>query len=555
MTRILSVFKTLNLMGFAVLLLGGSVFAQDSLGIRRVSTFEYWQSVDDMVMRGNTLFARNHGSALYIMDVSNPTHPVEIGRCPLYDRGDSGGGIDIVGNLAFIGFHNGGLVYDISDPTRPLRITEWVDLGGTSGILVAGDYAVANGGAEGTPYVLDVSDIYNIHRIAHFPDIPGEGWPLGVVGDYLFMTGRGLMVYDMTDPHAPVLVAQADSNFFGRFGTISGNYAYFCPQYPFGADTGGVRIIDISNPLTPFTVATCDSGECMAITVTGDLLVVSHTNYLSVWNISNPVSPIFQGEYGIDSEFAGASFGSGRNWMVSSDNFVCVTTEYTDSLVAIVDISSPTLPVKIGSVGKFGYIQDMTVSGSTGYLAANTTRGIVTFDFSNPSTPVLLGESNLTRRLTLDRIAAKDDYAYGTTSYHGLIIFDARNSAAPESLGVAPQSAANASDILVEGDYAYAITESLVTMDIQDPGNPLVTNALPFPQFTRLRYTVIANGYLYGQISDRTLQIYSLSTPSTPVLVGTIGLHPKCWRRYPLSLGCGLGLFVLKFVFNGGHVA
>lgn len=48
---------------------------------------------------------------------------------------------------------------------------------------------------------------------------------------------------------------------------------------------------------------------------------------------------------------------------------------------------------------------------------------------------------------------------------------------------------------------------------------------------------------------------YHHATCTDTVLDEFLGLHPIFWTQYPLRLGSDLGLFVLKFVFSGGHVA
>jgi len=541
MTRIQSVFNLLKRVGFAVLLLlGSNTHAQDSLGIRRVDVLEYWQGAKDMEMRGDTLFAMNGASGLYILDVSDPANPIEIGRCPWYDYGDNGGGFDLVGNLAYIGLAVGGLVFDISDPTHPERIAQWQDYAGASDIFVAGDYAIGNTGDEGYPYVMDISDLSNIHSVIGLPGIGTEAWPMGVVGNYLFMAGHGLMVYDMTDPFAPEIVAQVHQTIRGRNGTIVGNYAYLNTQYSNGGNPGGVKIIDISNPLAPNTVATCDSGHCLALTITGNQMVISHGDSLAIWNIANPIIPVYQGSYLLEHEVESSSFDYPKNSITSSGEVVCVGLFHMNSAALIVDVSIPTSPVQVGEVGTNGWVRGFLVNENLGCLPGVGLHGFRTFDFSDPMNLAELGEPQILNSdlLSINSLEYTSGYLYATTSYTGMLLFDVRDPAVPESIGVGPPETFEARDVLTVGDLAYASTpHSLVTLDVSHPEAPVVVSAIPDDGTGGMQ---AINGYLFG-LNSRTLKVFTLEDPTLPSLIGSY------------TLPWGFTWFVRGFAVSGSY--
>ncbi len=540
MTRILSVFNLLKRVGFALLLCGSNAQAQDSLGMRRVDVLEYWQGAKDMEMRGDTLFAMNGASGLYILDISDPANPIEIGRCQWYDRGDNGGGIDIVGNLAYIGLAVGGLVFDISDPTHPERIAEWQDYAGASDIFVAGDYAIGNTGDEGYPYVMDISELSNIHSVIGLPGIGTEAWPMGVVGNLLFMAGHGLMVYDMTDPFAPEIVAQVHQTIRGRNGTIVGNYAYLNTQYSNGGNPGGVKIVDISNPLAPNTVATCDSGYCLALTITGDQMVISHTDSLTIWNIANPMIPVYQGSYLLEHELESSSFDYPFNSIASSGEVVCVGLFHMNSAALIVDVSVPTSPVQVGEVGRNGRVYGFLVNENWGCLPGVGLHGFRTFDFSDPMNLAELGEPQIqySDLLSINGLEYTSGYLYATTSYSGMLLFDVRDPAAPESIGVGPSETFDARDVLTVGDLAYASNpHSLVTLNVSHPEAPVVISVIPDDGTGGMQAT---NGYLFG-LNSRTLKVFTLEDPTLPSLIGSY------------TLPFGFGWFVRDLAVSGSY--
>jgi hypothetical protein len=143
-------------------------------------------------------------SGLLIIDVSDPSNPVEVGS---YDTQGYAVSIDISGTYAYIADHVSGFhIVDISDPENPFR--------------------VGPGGRNVLEYV-------------------------EVEGNYAYLlTDPSFFIVDISDPINPITVAVAAA-FNSQFVHVQGRYAYMGGAYMGG---GGFRVLDVSDPSDPTIV-------------------------------------------------------------------------------------------------------------------------------------------------------------------------------------------------------------------------------------------------------------------------------------------------------------
>jgi len=500
--------------------------AQDSLGMHHVATLDYWQGASDVQMVGNLAYVVSGTSGLRIMDLTDPTNPVEIGRCTWYDWDDASGGVYVTGTRAYVATTYGCCAFDISDPTDPVQLARWWGDRSQHDIFVHDSTAIIQG--EDTQVIADISDLENVQQIGDFGH--RMMWPLGMMGEYLCMAcwDGGLLVFDISNPSQPVQVAQVDTTMPGGLGMIVGDYAYFGTLYD------GVRIIDLSNPLQPVEVASCDSGWCCNLTVTNGNLVISRDDgYLDIWNVADPVQPVLEGVLALTSSFMEVA-GSG--------NLICLAYYYDPMSVAVVDISNPAAPVQVSSFGLVGFLGLMKINGTTGYVGGASFpgsggRGLCIMDLADPVNPSFLGIVH-----GAGDVAMRGNYLYSVDRYHGMVVFDVSNPAEPESLHCTPGGCLRR--IVIEGDYAYVISTdqgypvSLFTFSLLDPVAPVQVNSLSVPHFTLGDAFGAQNGYLYLGADNASyvyLFVYGLANPEAPQLVGT-GYWPNVYWTYPHDL-------------------
>lgn len=519
-----------------LLLLTGSASAQDSLGMRRVSTLEYWQGAYDIQMTGDTVFVLGGVSGLYIMDLSDPANPVEIGRCTWYDLSSVSGGLHIVGNLAYAATDSGLLIFDISDPAHPVRIAHW-GYGeiGLEDIYVHGNIGIGVS-CEGSPFVLDLSDFGNIQVVSDFHAAGGMTSPVGMAGEYLCMNGHGLTVWDVNDPTEPRRVAAVDTSFRSHYAVMFGDYFYLSTLYD------GVRIIDISDPLQPVEVGHCESAGCGSVTVVGDYLFVSKYDHMSIWNISDPTQPVLANTYPLRLQFP-------FSVIVSSGNVLCAATEERLSCVAVLDVSEPAEPVEVSSIGHKGYLRRMAVNGTVGYLAGGGMRGMSTFDFTDPTNLFELGIADETFTPTSYDVGVYGDYAYTTKGYDGIVVFNVSDPANPDSIGTFLQGRASAERIIISNDLAFAVGDSIRVFSLEDPAAPVRVDTATVRGDLRDFGFEVQDDCLYLG-SSMSFLIYNISSPAAPQLIGSLDL-PEMTGAYMTDIAIAGEYAYVAYVAGG----
>ncbi len=150
----------------------------------------------------------------------------------------------IVGSLAYVADEFGGLrIIDISDPTAPVEMGQFDDGGSAEGLYVSGGYAYVVGLDDGLE-IIDITDPTDPAQVGQF-EISGEPLDVYISGSYAFIAHNvdGLLIINISDPTAPSQVGQFNEGGFARDVYVSGSYAYVADG------SNGLVIIDISNPI------------------------------------------------------------------------------------------------------------------------------------------------------------------------------------------------------------------------------------------------------------------------------------------------------------------
>jgi hypothetical protein len=281
-----------------------------------------------------SLSSRSNGRFL-IFDTENPLSPRLVSTIAGGRVGERSYPVNcaaVQDNILYGGlFLDKGLwMVDISDPVNP------VDLGIapveiTSNLIVMGDIAYGSGQMYDGVSLSNVSYPDNVREIARI-DLPTREHWLAISGDHLFVgIGRTLTVYDVSITSAPQQVGTLELSISGNLSTelppyqldgvevhwinwayiidlqASGDYVYAA----FGA--GQVRVIDVSDPASPREAAVIDlDGFAIALTLGGDYLYATKSDaetgmlQLSIVDISDPESPEL-----LDTVMTSSFFGFG----------------------------------------------------------------------------------------------------------------------------------------------------------------------------------------------------------------------------------------------------
>lgn len=170
---------------------------------------------------------------------------------------------------------------------------------------------------------------------------------------------------------------------------------------------------------------------------------------------------------------------------------------------------------KIGDFDTPGIVNSMTASGNYLYLADGDS-GLLIFDISDPSNPILLGTYRTPGEPSC--VAVAGNIAYVADIVYGLSMIDVSDPQHPLLLGSCWTS--YASSVAVSGNLAYvAYRSGLVIIDITDPQNSFVTGFCATPGEAR-SVAVSGNAALLA-CGDSGLQIIDITNPQNPVLLGS----------------------------------
>jgi len=514
-----------------------------------------WTYVQDVEVEGTYAYCvlRN---GLIVLDVSDPTHPVEAGE---YELPHGGRVLRKVGHLLYVTDDDDGFwVLDSADPESlrivgefhaPARILD-MDVGGRYAYLGATDLLVVDishpqepelvgtcaipGGVKSVSahrdrvYVsvgqvmrtVDVSDpsapkIMGTYTAAHSgadvymrrvgserPSRIGSHAEADVFagGPYVYFSDgeSGIQILDASDPVRPQ--RHWASNRLGAVKEVQvvGTYAYL-------SGDAGLQILDISDPASPEVVGALDTpGEGLGLLVREDRVYFADGFYgFDIIDVSDPTGPSLLGRYETPYQIYGVCTDGDRAYVACSK-----------SGLAIVDVSDPAAPSTVAMYRTTDDAYDVRVREGRAYVAA-LAGDLRVVDVSDPEHPALVDSCSIPGRalgLFLD-----DRYLYVAGSGAGFGIVDI-SGAHPRLLGWC-RTPGDAYGIFVDRDVAYVASfmRGLQIADVSDPENPMLLSSFPTGHLARRVWA--DGGYVYVADAKGGLQIVDVTDPSTPAAV------------------------------------
>lgn len=483
-----------------------------------------------VAITGDHAFVCDAYSGFKVIDISDPTNPILAGS---YSSIGWARNVDIEGDYAYVAEGEGGLcVIDISDPTNPSEVGRYDTADNSNDVEVEGDYAYVTDGYEGL-YVFDVSDPTAPDSIANYNTV-GSAMGLVIDGNYAFIASysQGFHVIDISDPAAPSLAGSFSTLDYAYSVEITGDYAYIAQW------GSGIRVLDIVDPTNPTLIEDFDTpGNAMGVVAAGEyLFVADRMSGLQIVKIADNINPIYAGSI---------SDGVGADAVEVEGNYAFVADGW-DGL-KIVDISDPSNPLLTGTYDTPGYAEHAVVAGDYAYIA-DYDSGLQVVDISDPSAPVLVG--NYLTSHDADDIEVGGNYAYLVIGYlKRLEVIDITDPTSPVFYGNCDMGPNYISGIDLDGDYAYVGNQydGLKVIDISDPANPVVVGSYD----TYYADDVEVSGN-YAYVADRSagLQVIDISDPTNPVYAGS---YDPEWSALGIEI-CGDYLFIPSYFANGLRV-
>ncbi len=458
--------------------------------------------------------------SLHAIDISDPKNPKIIGYTEMPDGAN---GVTVSGNWAYVVDSIGLKIVDLSNPEK-LRIVGAVRTPGSAlQVSISGSIAYVSDSTDGLQ-VIDISDPENPKIIGSV----GSGWlsyGLSISGTIAYVVAHvSLNVVDVSDPQNPEIIGDSTGTGYLKSGvSVSGSKAYV------KTDIGGLQVFDVSNPSNPEMIGWVNTYKQLGgVSLSGSIAVSGSLLYVAD---SDGGLKVIDGNL-INSDTIGSlpieDFPHYRG-VPLSDSLVCKTE---DQELQIIDLSDSSTPKVISSIKMPGHATEVSVSGSTAYVAweswADSTGGLQIIDVSNPANPKIIGAVNIPRGYAWS-VSVSGSVAYVAVASdivgvgdQGLQIFDVSESENPKIIG-AVDMPYGAGAVAVSGSAAYIASGDggLQVIDVSNPKIPKIIRSVQisggFYKFLLLNSIIYTESFLEG------IQIVDVKNPFNPVIIGTIG--------------------------------
>lgn len=512
----------------------GSMFStRQTTGVLQQIARLSGENLTGAVIRGQYVYAAGNGLETVIYDIANPQQPQRVGVL-LSTAISSVRQVVLAGDYLYLLAYGAAanetdgkmLVVNISAPANPVQVGVYAPYGGTvNHLVVANGYAYL-GVTNNTTHVrqLDVVNVLTPANPGLARSIPNVASEDGVVASsrlYLAEGTTGLTVWRLTQADYPSKLGTQDTPGFAQAVAVSGSYAYVADKDT-GSGTGGLRVIDSTDPLRMSIKTTVSGTPAAPLQVAGATLYVPDyfTGGTKVYSLTNPASPQATGN------IAGLalSIEAATNHLLTSSN----------NGFDLWDITTPALAARLG-----GYVppQPWEFAYSDPYVVSLEGGMLVVYDVTSPANMTQLARTPLTGAAYLERIVADGTLLVvsGTQAGSGqqvVWLISLANPHAPQVLGSYPVTASAIVALALRNHFLYIgtndLTTSLLIVDVNDPAHPrqVFTDPARLRQATSgsMIAMTLAGQYGYFLYHGNHMVIMDLTNPTAPVVKSTLAL-------------------------------
>lgn len=314
------------------------------------------------------------------------------------------------------------------------------------------------------------------HRNAPTSSNPGR---IEVQGDYAYVVNqalRDLQVFNIRDPDAPYRVATIP-----LLSSLHQDLAYKDGHLLLAEREQGIGIIDVSNPEKPVRLPTYrfpgNRADVVTVQVIGNQAFVGNGSYgFALLDVTNPREPNLISSLDTRGLVAGL-------WIEGDQAYVADWA----SGFKVLDLANPTAPRLIGRYPEndapLNYYDLVSRKGWV-YLV-HQDLGLVTFDLSHPTTPMVT-QTNRGSIIGLDLagrtlFAADNASQPSATGTPGVRLFDLNRPESPANLGRFSDWG-RMDGVRIEGSRLYVTGDRFGIIDIEFPQRPPGFFVEPRPQ-------------------------------------------------------------------------
>ena len=306
-------------------------------------------------------------------------------------------------------------------------------------------------------------------------DTPGYGYDSVVVDQRVYIADayNGLQVVELS-----VDVASTDTAIASQHAAGAVYDVFVDDTVAVIADDGlGAKMVDATDPRRPEPLVTVPIVEVTAAVVSDGYLyaLTQRPERFVIADVRDPDAARLLGSFEINSLSFGISESIAR--LVYREPYVYLACGYYG--LQIVDVSDKDAPFAIGEYTTFGYITtDVALIDDTAYISSGT-MGVRIIDVSDATQPQAVGELDFLES-TLGLTAVDDTLYISTTS--GLLTFDITNRTSPILLGQ-DNTPGTGVRVMVRDGTAYVsdTDKGIRVFDVLDPAAPSLLTTIPIP--------------------------------------------------------------------------
>ncbi len=315
-----------------------------------------WDYSRDVEVEGGFAYVATMETGLRVVDVSQPSNPVEAGYSDLPGYVFA---VTVEGDHAYvctniITYPNiGGYLYilDVSNPESPV-VRGYAHIPGFAvAVDIDGDYAcicvkmVDYAQSSGYLFVFDVADKMNPRQTGSCP-LPGDNaMDVAVSSGHAYVANEafGIRVVDISSPSRPVEIGFWQGAGHAEAVAVDKEFAYVAVE-DIASRTGSLVVLDVSDPAAPvekqslimpgyaYDIAVAEGYACVAAWSAG----------LRVVDVHDPANVKEVGHYSMPGWAEGVAVLGGYAYVISGQE-----RNYTGSLL-VIDLSDPEKPVERG---------------------------------------------------------------------------------------------------------------------------------------------------------------------------------------------------------------